>query len=76
MAAILCLVVLVRVPIAVKDDTDICRGQVDPKSTRSRGEQENKLLVMGTTVEVVDHLLSLLDRHRAINVAIVVALVL
>lgn len=38
------LQVILRVPVGVKNDHCICRGQVNAQTTRSRGQQEAEIL--------------------------------
>lgn len=40
----LCLQVILRVPVRVKDDHGVCRGQVDPQPSSSCGQQETEVL--------------------------------
>ena len=47
-----------RVPVTVKDDDCVGCGQVDPQAPRSRGEEEDRVL-LGAGVEAVNAALAL-----------------
>lgn len=60
------LQVIVRVPVAVKDNDCVSSGQVDAQTSGSSAQQEHKLPVW-LAVEAVNTLLALQTRHITCN---------
>jgi len=60
------LLICGRIPVRVKENQSVGTDQVETASSGLAAEQEHKLVSIWI-VEPVDQLLSLVDRHRAIQ---------
>ena len=71
MASVLRLQILLRIPIGIIKDTNIRRLEVNAESTRSRGQNEDKLFA-SWSIELINGRLAVFISRVAINAAVLV----
>ena len=62
-----------RVPVGVEENQAVRANQVDTAPAGLAGQQEHELLRVVGVVELVDHLLPLRRRHRAVQAEVTVS---